>query len=1787
MAPPLHDRDLHATPPATRDPGMVPEPFAPRDIILENRIHCGDKTEIYRAHGPRRRPLIVKCLSPAHQTIANANRLKHEYDLLKQLDCRGVRRALAFTEIDQKTSVIFEDVNGVPLPEALKSRRFVLSRILHIFAQWARALAELHVRGIVHRNVSPLHLLVEPSTDTVFLIDFGDAARLLPTQSASHSMPKLDSATTCDVPGRSHGPVDERADLYALGASMYEILVGKPPGDIGTTKTHGETNLELNPIAPHLLDAQIPVIVSNLVLKLLEISPNTRYQSALAVAQDLERMLELLKQKDFTALANMPLGRTDVPVRLAISTQLYGRDTERKSIRDHWQHVRSGGSSFVLLQGESGIGKSSLIETILKEDLGDQATIARASLHAASRNLPLDGILQVAQSLVTTPAFANESTRQALKRTLASSLETSASILAELIPELSSVLGSCENHLDLPPDESRNRLVTAVVKFFHAFSTREHPLVLFFDDLHWADAASVEIISQLACGSHAHHILVLATCRTDLVTDNAALAKALPTWPTQVPYFRSLALPCLSEAHLTQLCIDSFRLTSTEAERLAVEIHRQTDGNPYEAHCCIRGLYRNSTLRFDLAKGCWQFEPQTASSLLAAGSRITSREQLVHSLPRSTQLTLAYASLYAHHFDLDTLIDLTNSSLETLQADLERAVSDGIIRVISASGVPARKALYGFCHAQTLTICSSLLDHATTLKLKLKLARTLLGQHQSLLGLNWQVAASIFQALAHLHDANALLTDSEECLLLAILCSEAGARTQAIGAWDIGTRLFRQGRCLLSRGSTVTDRDMMRRLYRGEAICASLCGDESGDLSFDALLSDAQSPSEIADVHLQRCLLASSRGDLDGAIRYGLAGLETLGIRVGSKTPGIIRAFFMVRSRQQQLLRTNLNQLIDLPMMQTDRDLMIMKLLTHTIIASLTQRPNLASILVCLQVDHILGAGHSIYSASAVLLLALVANNLTILSTLKVCDVDQISTLLSIYRKLDGSYSDASQHLRNESIYRIVAATCLQNPRHRSLIAPPSFGQLLEIGANEMAMTTNFLSMDQAFCCGENILETRLKSETWREFVSRHHTPQQRRYADVFQETITAMAGSDATSALKVISAFDHATLLTETNRSHRTDLLQHQGQMLTLLGQHDKAYLCFVDALWRSQIRILAAGFKISFLLLLLNVNIARLYSKSPWSRRLAMRLWMAWSTRITRVLSTISPEYHRSKHCAIAGLHEIILGRQPSRGYEKLENALNLARKHGLTSDEAIIAEHLAHLALDRKLNHLAIGPLHVARAAYQRWGIMVKVNQIDTIIDSIDLPGEQRFSSSQRDLTAQSKVASPVQATFLDAAMSLSSALTLTDLKQTLLNLLSETMGARVAALLWYESGSADPRIIAYRYHDGQLVMKSQAVSEDLLAVSAIEFVDRHRTSLVIGDARLNEDWSDNQTIQARGIKSLLCVPIFKSSNLRGILYLENDLSAYAFTPEHLSVLNVISAQTAISIDHAMLYDKLALTLAQEQTARFQDRAAHNRDLKMQQLQRNLAPTSELVQRSLITMHPADARYESASFFEAGTNTSSHWLSTYYAASQDRLFICLGDVKGHELSFPLVIAGVAGTAASVMAKLKTNHDLDLRSSLVCLVDAMNIAVKSVGDASGQLMTMTLLAIDLKSGHGVYVNAGHHSVFWYAAQPKTLLATGMPLGFRDGSPAKLFGSLDFQLARGDTLLLYSTGLLDHRRQDGTRISQNYLRQLGDKSHDPSQLVGNLRDTVKENQHHEENAGAACLAVRWLGPNL
>src|SRR3954453_11379812 len=603
-------------------------------------------------------------------------RLRRETALLERI--RGVDGVAQLVNRPRyPDSIVLADAGTTRLAD--RATPLAVDELLGLAVALTRAVAGVHARGVLHRDIAPDNIVLSADGRPT-LVDFALAApeaELRPGFSRPAEIVGTLAYLAPEATGRTGWPVDQRADLYALGAVLYELATGAPPFGAGDPLEVSHDHLTRVPVPPAQVNPAVPAFLSEIVLHLLEKEPDRRYQTAEGLLFDLER----LREDGSQAAGERRAGAHDRPPRLLAPSRLVGREAEVAALHEAFDDALTGGCRAVFIGGSPGIGKTALVEQLRPVVAPHGGWYVAGKFDQYRRNSAASGVHQAFRALGRLLLAEPEDQLAATRERIVADLGPNAGLMAAVVPEFAALL-------EVPPDPG-DPLTAQVrgqrngIQVLRAVAARERPVVLFLDDVQWAAHTPLAFLDMLLDEEPVEGLLVVCTYRGNEVAEPDPLT-ALPRWLQRIGV-RHLRLDGLALPGLTAMVADVLGVAPRTAAPLAEQLHPSTSGNPYVTMELLGALVREGVLA--PTEDGWQWDRGAVHERLDRTEVDALLIARVADAPPGTRLVVETMSCLGDRVEVDVLGTATGRSPEDLEAALAPALADGVL--LAESGAPA------------------------------------------------------------------------------------------------------------------------------------------------------------------------------------------------------------------------------------------------------------------------------------------------------------------------------------------------------------------------------------------------------------------------------------------------------------------------------------------------------------------------------------------------------------------------------------------------------------------------------------------------------------------------------------------------------------------------------------------------------------------------------------------------------------------------------------------------------------------------------------------------------------------------------------------------------------------------------------------------------------------------------------------------------------------------------------------------------------------------------------------
>ncbi|CAG7645327.1 Serine/threonine-protein kinase PknD [Paenibacillus solanacearum] len=931
------------------------------------RIHEHAQSIIYRVpqHDTGNVHIIKQSKAPAYDALleleyANSRLFKHEELLVPA-------RRLTF---NGRPALDLGDTIAVPLPVYLPAKPLDLTELLQLAMAATRAIGKLHRLKYVHQAISPAAFFIEPGRNKLLLtqlhhvsslVSFGDAL-LAREESASArgEYAMCEEHLPYMAPerwSRAGFSLDERADVYSLGAFMYRMATGKPPFPAASA-----TDRLQAAVMQLEADGRLPQALADILTRCMAVQPEHRYQSAQALERDLE--LCFLRSRAGQDSRDLPAASAKSTMELRISELIYGREAEMHTLLQAYQRALLGGIETVFVSGLSGIGKSFLIHEFRQTLLRGKGLFVHGKFDQYKKEIPYHAVSQIGRQLFHHLLALDKTQYEEKKRQILEAVGPNGQVLIDMIPDMERILGKQPPLAKLPPTEMYNRFLMTLHQYISVFATKDQPLVCFLDDLQWADPASIQVITDLLHSFEGKYLMFIGAYRCQEIADNHPLQRMLAKLSRiRRIQMSHIALEPMNVEHMSKLLADSLHPARQPIDSLAALLMRKTKGNAFFAKQFFRSLYDLRLLRFNVSDYCWEWDNEQIDELYITDNVVDFMMTKIRRLPEPVQRILMDAACIGNEFSPETLSLITRLPDEEAAALLTKAIDEGMLLRIAHARSPARSSpmLYKFMHDRVHQAVYSLVTHADKKRIHLRigqaLQRELNGEQQE---------ERLFDIVNQLNLGAELLDSSEEKNQLLLLNLKACRKAKSSSAYDIAFHYASHAMNLLQPAEAWdTAYATAFGVHMELAELNYLCGhfDEAKRI-FATLMQHVRTKLEKAEIYTLMMVLYTNLGQHDEALRVGLDGLRLFGIKFPSRV-GTPRMMWELLKARYYIGLKHPEDLIDHPHMTNPNHKAIMRLMVNLIPPSYFVDSGLYICLMLRTFSYSLHYGHTEGSAYA------------------------------------------------------------------------------------------------------------------------------------------------------------------------------------------------------------------------------------------------------------------------------------------------------------------------------------------------------------------------------------------------------------------------------------------------------------------------------------------------------------------------------------------------------------------------------------------------------------------------------------------------------------------------------------------------------------------------------------------------------------------------------------------------------------------------------------------------------
>jgi predicted ATPase/class 3 adenylate cyclase/tRNA A-37 threonylcarbamoyl transferase component Bud32 len=1487
-------------------------------------LHEGAFSRVYRGHHRADgKTVVLKTLRQSIPDPEQLARYQQEYTITHALgEIPGVIRVHELAWLAHCPVIVLEDYGAQTLTEYLKTQPLPLDTFLELAIALTRILAAVHQAQVIHKDINPANVLIHPQSREIKLIDFGIASQLsreTPMVSGvgvlEGTLPYLSPEQT----GRMNRALDYRSDFYSLGATFFEMLTGRPPFQFQDPLELIHAHIARQPPQVSDLSPAVPPTIAAIVDKLLAKTAEDRYQSGWGLLRDLQRCQTQWQQTG--AIAPFPLAQRDVSDRFQICQKLYGRQQEVAQIRAAFERISGdpahpeapGGRELLLVAGYSGIGKSALVREVYQPITGRRGYLIGGKFDPLQRNVPYWAFIAAFSDLVSQLLTESDEQLARWRSRLQETLGANLPVMVALVPQLALVVGEQPAPISVQGTEAQNRFNVAIQTFVRVFAQPQHPLVIFLDDLQWADLASLKLLQRLLETPEGDSLLLIGAYRDNEVTATHPLTLTLEQLQGAGGRCTTLTLTALGLPDITQLVADTLHHPPARVQELGELLQAKTGGNPFFMGEFLKTLHRDRLITFDPQAGQWCWDLTAIHQRNVTDNLVDLLADSIQQLPKDSQRVLQYAACMGTPFDLYSLARVLGHPPETIAQQLWPALAAELVlpvgdtyRLTSAAISRDRPLQYRFAHDRIQQAAYAGLAVADRPQVHYCVGQRLLELASQAMETSW-----LFQIVNQLNLGLGQAQRDGQTLILAGLNLRAGRQAKAAAAYDTALTYLQTGLDLLGDRAWSTQPQLTLELHQEAAEVACLCGQYPLMTQLCATaLAHTHHLADQLPLHLTQIQATILQNQPQQAVAQTLPLLRSLGMGF----PARFRMGFVIGGlmwTRLRLTRWSDDALRSQPMMSDSRRLAAMDLLERIGTSAYVALPDLSPLITFKILAWSLRYGYSAPTPMAFASYGLVMAGI-------MGDINAGYRYGQIARQVAQRYDAPNIRCRTQFLCNYL----IDHWKEPLPAIAPRMEEVyqlgLEAGDLEYAAFALYTAVQLRLLAGTPLGEVQPRLADSAETIERLQQQTALKWVRLTQQMIATL-----TEVPPDLSAPRVQVVLPDLGAGRdRTGIFlacTYRLRLYYLLGQPQQALVEAAQAKPYEDAAVSAPTMTLHLLYTTLS-QLAHWPQMGQRQRRQVARQ-IHQVRRKFKGWAHHSPVNYSAARWLIEGEWARCQG-QITTALQALQQALQAAQTHRRLPDEALAHQCLGSLYVQMDQTVAATAHLSRAYLCYQLWGATALAALLRYRYPQwVEVHSEGSSGTTRRVTTQQTTGTSSGRLTealdfssVMKASEAIASEIMLDRLVKRLMEILLESAGAQSGVLLLNQEGTLVVAARGTLAAGGTEIMAAagqatpQPVAVDW-SEAIVNYVMRTRQSLVLGHASEDDRFSQDAYVRRHHPQSVLCAPLKNQGRLSGLVYLENNLVPNAFTPDRLEVLNLLSAQAAIALDNARLYTNLA--------------------------------------------------------------------------------------------------------------------------------------------------------------------------------------------------------------------------------------------------------------------------------------
>ncbi len=1472
-----------------------------------------------------------------HPSEQQVQSLRNIVQLAQEKDWKEALEPITVLLQHDAAAIIFRNAAGSTLRQFIQQHKKIKpSEFIAVAESLCNMLSIFHSNGWILGNLKPEHIFIDPEGRQCKVADFRKASRVFKKEidnASNFSGPRDLDYISPEQTGRINQVIDYRSDYYSLGVIFYEMLTGRLPFISDSSSELLYDHIAKLPEAPKTIDPYLPQVLNDIVLKLLEKRPGNRYQGWRGLMHDLQNSMQYFH--DETYLLDFKLGQKDFVGRISIPDKLMGRDEVMSIMKDAYRIARNGNKQALYISGYSGVGKSRLVQEFQRIHLDASTFVTKAKFDILQRTSPYTAMIAAMRDLIRSLLREEETKLSYWKQRLLERLSGNGQIMINVVPELEIVIGKQATPDELPPDEAQNRFQQTFLNFIAAFTTDEFCLILFLDDLQWADLASVKLVELMVTNTESSNFLFIGAYRDHEVDPTHPLYISLRNQEKKADVKEVKLLP-LDKDTIHDFISETLQHKVEKPGALIAKIYQKTQGNIFFTIQLLTSL-NDAGLLYKADDGIWKWDEKALEDYHLAENVVELLVQKINSLGNLKKEILRTGACVGDTFDLLTIASLTQKRLYTVANELSDVINMGYLttkddnldhyirsseHINDSEFNKAGNVRFQFSHDRIRQACLTLVDEEELAQVNLSAGKFKMKNFPPS-----EIDDDIFIVANHFNKGKRFITDQADIDQLVDINLRAGKKAKEATAYDAAIAYFSTGKQFLNFDDHYTQ---LVDFYLQGATCKYLAGQyDQAEEDLDALFNNSKTRLEQLEVLMIKVYMYTTKDEKEKAVEAGRRGFKLYGLIMPRSLPGIMMVLLKDIMKARWIMRGKRMDLVPQRPVMTDHEQIRFLEFTLAVSPPIYQYDqNLFAWDVMKMVTYSLKYGNNGIASFGFMGFGMI-----------------LSQMMGVY-KTGKKLADIGITINRQLGYTVLKWKLLMSyhnfVQHWTMPVRPEFDNMLENingcianGDPIYAGYGIFHFHEKKFAFGFPLAAVQQSYENYLQLVDQRGDRETRHFLEGYYYAVRCLRGEDD-------------NMLQMGNNFNAPERLKQIVDSSSFSIAAD-TYIAYMNILYQFQYnaeawqRYLESGKYVNFIyhryeyaeytfyggLICARAYEMKLSPNKPYLKLLKghLKKLKNWNSNCP---DNFEPQYFllQAELARVTGKKD-----EAATLYEK---AIRSGEKYLFINHRALASELAGRFYFSSGNTTVAKTYLDNARKYFLQWGAVQKVKFLEREFQSVlgssiledKKPANESVSMENVDVSL-----------LLQASRTVSSIKDVDKVIEQLMLTVIRNSGADTGYLLI--RNRADLVIKAsYKGTEGVRSI-TEYIDPESLPLNTIRYVGRIKEPLIINNpARLNE-YNALPYFNSHHPQSVLIYPVLKQGDLFGILYLENYLSEGVFDNKRVGLINLISGQIAMLLDNAYLYQNME-SMVKERTVELEAEKE-----QMSELLKNIFPKEAIEQ------------------------------------------------------------------------------------------------------------------------------------------------------------------------------------------------------------------------------------------------